>query len=110
MTIKFPCGPENVDSLVSSAIAVVNEIKTNGVSNEDLVKIKETQRREMQINWKENSYWMSILKIYHKNKYDYNDTALLDQRIETLTSADIQNVAKKYINTEEFIKVVLFPE
>ncbi|MFY0627996.1 MAG: insulinase family protein [Reichenbachiella sp.] len=110
LTIQFPCGPENVDSLTVAALGVIKDIQENGVTNEDLEKIKETQRREMELNWKENSYWMSVLKLHFKSKYDYKETTWLNDRIEDLSAKDLQKVAKKYINTEEFIRIALYPE
>lgn len=110
LNIRFPCGPENVDSLTQAAIRVIEDIQNNGVTEEDLGKIKETQRREMEINWKENGYWMSVLKLHHKYGYDWKELDWLDQRISDLSAKDIQKVAKKYIDTNEYIRVVLYPE
>ena len=110
LNIKFPCGPENVDSLTVAAMEVIRDIQENGVTEEDLNKVKETQRRDMEVKWKENGYWMGLLKAYHINEYDYDDLSWQDKRIEELTSKDIQKVAKKYINTDEYIRVSLYPE
>ncbi|WP_176214793.1 M16 family metallopeptidase [Reichenbachiella faecimaris] len=109
-TISFPCGPDNVDDLVAAAIAAIREIQNDGVSDENLNKIKEAQRRDQELHWKTNGYWMNVLKTYHVNGYDYEDVNWLNQRIEDLTAEDIQQVAKKYLNPEEYIQVVLYPE
>lgn len=108
--ISFPCGPENVDDLVSSALETIQEIQEKGVSEENLNKIKEAQRRDQELHWKTNGYWMNVLKTYHVNGYDYQEVKWLDQRIEDLTAKDIQDVAKKYLNTKAYIQVVLYPE
>ncbi|MEP1782545.1 MAG: insulinase family protein [Reichenbachiella sp.] len=109
-TVSFPCGPENVDQLVESTLDAIGKIRDEGVTEENLNKIKEAQRRDQELKWKTNNYWMNVLKIYHINNYDYNEVSWLDQRIEDLTAEDIQRVAKKYLNTESFIQVVLYPE
>ncbi|MEP2025456.1 MAG: insulinase family protein [Reichenbachiella sp.] len=109
-TISFPCGPDNVDDLVTSAIEAIREIQNEGVSEENLNKIKETQRREQELHWKTNGYWMNVLKVYHVNDYDYKDITWLNERIEDFTAEDIQQVAKKYLNPEEYIQIVLYPE
>lgn len=109
-TVSFPCGPENVDQLVASALAAIREIQEQGVSDENLNKIKEAQRRDQELRWKTNNYWMGVLKTYHINKYDYQEVKWLDQRIEDLTAKDIQHVAKKYLDTENYIRIVLYPE
>lgn len=112
LTVRFPCGPENVDSLTVAAMGVIDDIIENGVTPEDLNKVKETQRRENEINFEENSFWMSIFKAYHIYGYEYDDGGLqnIKDRVEKLTAKDIQKVAKKYIDTDEYIRVTLYPE
>lgn len=109
-SVSFPCAPDNVDSLVSAAVGAIEEIKKDGVSPENLNKIKEAQRREQELKWKTNNYWISVLKAYHVNGYSYKDVSWLDHRIEELTADNIQEVAKKYLNTDQYIRVVLYPE
>ncbi|WP_422361696.1 M16 family metallopeptidase [Reichenbachiella sp.] len=108
--ISFPCGPDNVDELVAAALEAIREIQEQGVSEENLNKIKEAQRRDQELHWKTNGYWMNVLKTYHVNNFDYNEVEWLDQRIEDLTANDIQQVAKKYLDTDQYIQVVLYPE
>ncbi len=110
MSIGFPCGPENVDSLTVAAIKVIRDIQENGVTEEDLGKIKETQRRDLEVNLKKNSYWLNYLRFFHVNDIDYDEFPLTTERIDALTAKDIQKVAKKYIDTEEYIRVTLYPE
>ncbi|RJE72090.1 pitrilysin family protein [Reichenbachiella sp. MSK19-1] len=110
MQIQFPCGPQNVDTLVHAAIGVVKNIQENGVSDENLNKIKEAQRRDLELNWKENSFWLGVILSYDKNGFDLTKITELEDRIEDLSAKDIQKVAKKYVDTDAYIKVVLYPE
>ncbi|MGL1886674.1 MAG: insulinase family protein [Reichenbachiella sp.] len=110
MQIQFPCGPDNVEELVTAALDVVKDIQENGVSDENLNKIKEAQRRDMELNWKKNGYWLNVMKSYCKNDFDLAKLNELEGRISDLSAKDIQKVAKKYVDTEEYIKVVLYPE
>lgn len=108
--ISFPCAPDNVEGLIKSTYDAIREVQNEGVSQENLDKIKEAQRREQELKWKTNGYWMNVLKSYHVNGYDYKDVQWLDQRIEDLTAKDIQDVAKKYLDPEKAIQIVLYPE
>ncbi len=107
--IQFPCGPENVDSLVSETWQIIKEIQKNGISDKNLNKIKETQERELEVSLKTNGYWMNFLE--NSSFYNDNMSEILKKKemIEKLTSKDIQNVANKYFN-EKYIKVVLYPQ
>lgn len=110
MVISFPCGPENVEQLVDAAIGVVRDIQKNGVTAEDLEKIKEAQRRDLEVKLKENGFWLSALRAHHINGWDYAGFDNYLSRIDALTAEDLQRVAKQYLNTEEFIKIVHLPE
>ncbi|UXP32950.1 insulinase family protein [Reichenbachiella agarivorans] len=110
MQVQFPCAPENVEDLVGATIDLIEDIKINGVSQVDLNKVKETQRREMELNWKENGFWLGAIKTYVKSGFELSKIAELDRRIEALEAKDIQGAAKKYLNTDAYIKVVLYPE
>lgn len=107
--IQFPCGPENVDSLLAAANEIINEVKQKGISDDYLKKIKETQLRELEVNLKKNDYWLSYLE----NVVFYNDDILAIQkkkeRIEALKADDFKEMANKYVGNN-VIKVILYPE
>ena len=108
--ISFPCAPENVDDLVLATFEEINNIRENGVSDEDLKKIKETQRRHREENLKKNRYWVNQLNSYYTNKLDLDSFYEREKLVEALTSEDIIAAVNKYLNMNEYIKVVLMPE
>lgn len=110
MTISFPCAPENVEELTQSAIDIVKDIQTNGVSQENLDKIKEAQRRSSELNKKRNGFWLAVLNAYHIYGWEYTSLDYYEERIDALKAEDIQEVAKKYLDTDNFIKIVHYPE
>jgi zinc protease len=108
ISIIIPCSPGNTDILTRASIDEINKIRQEGVTAEDLNKVKEAQRREMEKNLKENGYWISQLIEVNR----LNDPGLITQsaaRIEAVTSERLQQVATK-INLENFVRVVLYPE
>jgi len=60
-SISFPCGPENVDKLVAAALAEVEKIKKEGVTSEDLAKVKETYLVARKEQVKTNRFWLTNL-------------------------------------------------
>lgn len=109
-SITFPCAPENADTLTAAAIDELRKIITTGVSAEDLEKIKEQQKRKLEVDTKQNQYWMN--NIFDALYYGNNLTEILNKEnmIDNLSSQTIQNVAKKYINLDNYIRVTLKPE
>jgi zinc protease len=108
-SIIFPCAPENADTLSKAALEELKKIIANGVSNEDLEKIKEQQKRKLEVDMNQNQFWMSSLydSYYLGNKP--SNILSKKKQSETLTSKMIQDAAKKYINTNRYIRVMLQP-
>ena len=108
--ISFPCAPENVDTLSKAAIDEIRKIIRSGVSEEDLEKVKEQQRRKLEVDLKQNQFWMNNL--YESYYFGTNPADILDKQkmIEGLNSKMIQEVAAKYINLNNYIRATLKPE
>jgi zinc protease len=108
VSMYIPCSPENTDRLTKAALDVIRTIRKKGVGEEDLNKIKESQRRELEKNIKENGYWIRQLV----EAYRLNDPGIITQyidRINAITSANIKEVARK-IDLKNYVRVVLYPE
>ncbi|TMM56879.1 insulinase family protein [Maribacter algarum] len=108
-SISFPCGPENVDKLVDAALAEVNKIKSEGVTPEDLAKVKETYLVKRKEDLKTNEFWISNLLANHQEERDSNSILSFEDKVNSLNSNDLQEVAKKYLDENYFLGI-LMPE
>jgi zinc protease len=108
-TISFPCGPENVEKLTAAALAEVEKIKKNGVTAEDLAKVKETYLVARKEQVKTNNFWISSL--LKSDQESRNPNAILDyeKNIKAITADQVQAVAKKYLDNQYFLSI-LMPE
>ena len=109
-SISFPCAPENIDTLSKAAIDELKKIIKNGVSPEDLEKIKEQQKRKLEVDLRQNQFWMSNLYDAYYLGNNPGDILSKQKQTESLTSKMLQDVAKKYINLTNYIRVVLKPD
>ncbi|MFT6166912.1 MAG: zinc protease [Vicingaceae bacterium] len=108
-SISFPCGPENVDKLVKSALAEVEKIKNEGVSDKDLAKVKETYMVSHKEATKTNKFWMDNFIKAERNNSDPKEVLEYEKRVKSISKEDIQNVAKKYLD-EKYFLALLMPE
>lgn len=108
--ISFPCAPENVDTLSQAAIDELKKIISTGVSKEDIEKVKEQQLRKLEVDIKQNGYWMSSLYDAFYNDNDPKNILTRKKQIEDLNSKMIQDAARKYINVNAYIKATLKPD
>ena len=109
-TISFPCAPENVDSLSRAAIEELKKIMEQGVAAADLEKVKEQQKRKLEVDLKQNNFWMNSLYEAYFNGNNPADISRKLKMYEQLSSKMIQDAARKYINLNQYIRAVLKPE
>lgn len=103
--ISFPCGPENLDKLMNAALSEVEKLITEGPTDEDLAKIKETQILEYKENIKKNKFWLSLLKNSDYQSKNPNEVFKFEEKVNALTKTDLQNVAKKYLTKGAIIGI-----
>ena len=108
--IQFPCGPENVESLTAAAIEEVKKIQQDGPQDEDLQKIREQYRREVEEGLKQNGWWSNVIRTFVMHDREFDTILNYKERMERITVENIQSVANKYINTDEYIRIVHNPE
>ena len=109
-TISFGCAPENVDKLVAKTMGEIKKLKDKGAEGKDIEKfITETQRK-LEVDMKNNSFWVSYIDNSIFLEDDLEDILKEDQLLKTVTAASTKAAANQYFNDNNFIKVVLMPE
>ncbi len=111
VTISFTTAPERVDEMVGAVMDQVDRLKAEGPSADNVVKVREQQRRERETQLEQNGFWLGVLDYYfsHDNEPP-TDVLRYNQLIESTSAADIQAAARRYLNADRRVRVVLYPE
>jgi len=108
--IMFGCAPERVDEMIRELFLQIDSLKTVGPKENYIAKERETQTRQYEVNLKNNQYWLNELRWKYYNREDLMDILRYPNFVVTLSAEMIQEAAKKYLNTENYIEVILYPE
>jgi zinc protease len=108
--IQYGSSPDNVDKLISATLKEIERLKTEGPSADDVNKVKELERRDLETNAKQNSYWMGSMQTVHMYGWDPAGIARRDQRTERLTPENIKTMFQKYFPMDRYTLVTLKPE
>ena len=108
--IQFGCAPENVDKLIAVALKEIETMKVNGPTDEDMGKFRETAKRGNEQSQQQNRYWLGQLRKYAEDEAEVTTPDEFNQKVEEVTSKDVQKLAKKILNTKKYVTVVLKPE
>ena len=107
---QWGCSPDNIEKLAQTVLDEMNKIKKEGPSDTDLNKVKETMIRERETQVRENTFWLSYLQ----NHYQYGSRILSLEEykglVNSMTAKKIKAVAKRYLDTENYVRVALTPK
>ncbi len=109
INIGFGCDPDRIEELTAEVREIINELKAKPPKSDYIDKVKEIQKREYEVNKKENNWWLSNLVYYYTNDEDFKEIPNFVKYFDKLKADDIQKFAKKYF-TDNYIQVVLVPE
>jgi zinc protease len=110
LSARIPCGPENVDKLSKALLDIIGDARDKGISQTDLDKVKITLKKQNEDAMKENDHWLSSLSYAFIEKYDPAWLMYFENKVQSVTTNDLQETAKKYFNMKNYIKAVLNPE
>jgi zinc protease len=110
ITASMPCGPENVDKLTTALINIIKNAQQKGVAVKDLEKVKETWKKQYKTNVQNNNYWLNNLSNDWINRLNSEDMLTYEKRVQALTVDDLKKTAQKYLNLNNYVKAVLYPE
>lgn len=108
LQIVYDTDPAKMEKLNQIIFRELESMAQNGPREADFTKVKEYMNKKYNENLKENSYWMNVLD----TKYFYgedNHTEYL-KTVNSVTSKDIQEFAKKLISQGNQATVVMMPK
>lgn len=106
----LPCGPENVDTLLKSSNAEIQNLIAKGPSAKDLDKVKSQWREAYRTSVKENGWWARKLQNVLFWGYDKSHVLAYEKWIDSLTPAQVQETARMLFGSGNKFTSVLYPE
>jgi zinc protease len=110
MSVQFGSAPENVNKLVDAVLAEVGRLQRDGPSADDVQKVKETQKRDLETALRQNGYWLSSLQTLHLFGWDPVRISKRLERTESLSVENIHDALRKYFPTDRYTVISLVPE
>ncbi|UIR57980.1 insulinase family protein [Sphingobacterium sp. SRCM116780] len=108
--IGFGTAPSKVDVLIKSAVDEVSKIKKNGPLKEDIDKFVIEQKRQLELQLKENGFWAGYISGSYQNQ---EDVAEILRRLDDLSKVSVESVkavADKYLKQERMFEFILLPD
>jgi zinc protease len=110
IAIDFGCAPERADELIKRVFQEIELLRTKGPTEKQVADEKEALLREFETNSKLNNYLLSQFVVSYQTGEDPAVLWTLPEYYKKLDGAMIQQAAKTYLNTNNYVKVTLLPE
>lgn len=110
VTIAFGADPQRLESLTKTVFEQIEKLKKEPVTAEELAKVKEAQRREWETNLKRNAYWAGQIIARDRAGEPIADVLSFPQRLNTATPAMLQQAALRFLRSDNYVRVSLYPE
>jgi len=108
--INFGCNPQRTDELVKALLKEIESLKANGPTDKEANDARQALFREFETGLKQNN-WL-LTQLYRKYQLGEDPKSLFDfeEALKLINPAFIQEAARTYLNTNNYVQVSLFPE
>jgi zinc protease len=103
------CNPNTIDQLTQATFKVFDKIISEGISEEDLIKAKETLILNRKKSEESNYFWLRQILGSKFDGYEMQTLEEYTAAVNALTAEDIKKVAEKYLKHDEYVRVSLKP-
>ncbi len=110
VSFQFGSAPTRADSLYGVIVAVIDSTKAGNIADGDVQKVREQQLRGLEVNRKENAYWLTNLSARLENAEDPRGLLAYEGFIRGLTKEQLQAAARRYLGGANVARFVLLPE
>ncbi len=110
ITVQFGSAPQRTEDLIKRVFEEIEKLKANGPTEKQISDEKEALLREFETNSKLNGYLLNQIYLRYQNGEDPAGLWNIPEYYKKLDAAMIQQAAKTYLNTNNFVEVTLFPE
>src|SRR5690606_474724 len=109
-SIAYGTSPDMVEPLMRSALDEINKIKRNGPEQVDIEKFVSEQKRQLEVQLRENGFWLGHLSGAYQRDEDPAYILNYVDELGKVTAESVKAVANKYLGEERLIKFILMPE
>jgi zinc protease len=110
LAIEFGCDPARTDELTRRVLTEIELLKTQGPTDQQVNDVKQALQRDYETNSQQNAYLVSQLSVKYEYAEDLGSFFHIADLYKAIDNKAIQDAAKLYFDTTNYVQVTLFPE
>ena len=108
--VQFGSAPDRASDLRAAVLTELNRLRAEGPTEEEIQRVQETEKRDLETAMRDNSYWMGSLQLVHLLGWDPASILRRIARAESLTTDNVRAALTRYVSPERYTVVTLMPE
>jgi len=108
LLFSFDAAPERRHEVTDELFAVLDEIRTKGVTAAELERVKSIRGRSLEVQLQNNQYWMSRIGTHQRLGLPL-DAIVAPPRVE-VTPEEMAEVARRYLPEKVYIHLATIPK
>jgi zinc protease len=108
--VTFGTDPARAEELSQRVLSVIDGIAEDGFDQSYAQRVRTTQTEEFEKNIRTNDYWMSTLQGLYFHALEPDRILEYPELIDRVDAELITNAARRYLDTDTYIELILFPE
>lgn len=108
--IGFGTSVDKYESLILSALDEIRKVKENGPTQTDIEKFQIEQKRQLEVDKRDNGFWLGQI---HGSLVNGEDPTYITRYLgdlEKVSVESVKEVANKYLKEEKLFKFILLPD
>jgi zinc protease len=108
--IDYGSSPENATRLADVVVSQVKQLRAKGPSADEIAKVREQNRQDLETASRQNPYWLSSLQSAHLLGRDPKSILERIPRLDRVTPERVHAAAQRYISDTRYTVATLLPE
>lgn len=108
--ISFGADPERVEELTKVVFKEIENLKIEGIQPDEINDVKKSFSRDFETGIKNNNWLMTQLNYKYQQNEDPRTLYDYEKSLERITPEMLQKAAQMYLNMENYVQLILFPE
>jgi len=110
LSIDFSCAPERTEDLVKRLFLEISRMRMDELSESYIRGVREALVRQFETDSHENRWAVARITDAYENGDDIREAIKEPEIDRTLSAAMIQEAARMYLDTRNYVRVTLVPE
>ena len=110
IVLQYGSAPDKADTMYAAVRDEIAKLRTSPPTADELERVREQQRRELEVQQKQNGYWLSTIRSRVENGDPLETIGDYLTLVNGLTVEKLAAAAKQFLGGENRARFVLLPE